>query len=383
MSRFALEIIVIGAGIAGASAAAELARTHRVAMLEGEDSPGYHSTGRSAALFSEAYGDAPVRALARASREFFCAPPMGFSSHPIVKRRGVLQIANALQVAALERFLLQHDIQHQVRRVGADEALSLCPLLRPESAAAGGIYEKDAADIDVHALHHGYLRLFRQRGGALVTRAHVTAVARAGVNWLVKSTAGEFAAPVLINAAGAWADHIAGLAQVKPMGIQPYRRTIALAQVSPAAVPDDCPMIVDMDESYYFRPEAGMLLISPADETPVNPCDAHPEDMDVAIAVDRVEKATRLTIERVRRAWAGLRSFAPDRTPVIGFDALASQFFWLAGQGGYGIQTAPAAAALTVALVRGDSPPPALAGFDSGRLAPSRSFAGSRASSET
>lgn len=378
MNRSAAEIILIGAGIAGASAAAELARTYRVMLLEGEETPGYHSTGRSAALFSETYGNAPVRALSRASRDFLFAPPDGFSPHPVVRRRGVLQVAAGSHAPELEAYLQQSDVKDRVRRVSTDEALALCPSLQPESAAAGGAFEKDAADIDVHALHHGYLRLFRERGGTLVTQALVTALARAGAHWHVKSSAGEFHAPVLINAAGAWSDRIAELADIKPLGIQPCRRTIALAEVAPRAPLQDCPMTIDVAESYYFKPDAGLLLISPADETPVHACDVHPEDIDVAIAVDRIEAATRLTVAKVRRAWAGLRSFAPDRTLVIGLDPQAPGFFWLAGQGGYGIQTAPAAAALASALIRGDALPSTLAGFDPASLAPSRFHAGAR-----
>lgn len=376
MSRSTLEIILVGAGIAGASAAAELARTHRVVLLEGEDVPGYHSTGRSAALFSETYGGAPVRALSRASREFLFDPPEGFSPNPIVKRRGALQVATASQAPALDEFLLQCDVSDRVRRVGTDEALELCPALRPEAAGAGGVYEENAADIDVHALHQGYLRLLRQRGGTLITHALVTGVERIGANWLVRSGAGELQASILIDAAGAWADPVAALAGTRPLGIRPRRRTIALGQVSPAATLRRWPMIIGIDESYYFKTDSDLLLISPADETPIDPCDVQPEDIDVAIAVDRVERATVLTIDKVRRAWAGLRSFAPDRSPVIGFDAHAPRFFWLAGQGGYGIQTSPAAAALAAALIRGDDLPPALAGFDPGWLAPARLVTG-------
>ena len=372
MSAEAADIVIVGAGIADASAAAELARTHRVVLLEGEEAAGYHSTGRSAALFSETYGNLPVRALSRASRPFLFAPPEGFCAGPLVRRRAVLQVAGAEQAQALDAFCRQGDVQDRVRRVGAEEALALCPSLRPQTAAAGALYEAQAADIDVHGLHQGYLRLFRERGGGLIRNARVTQARRSGADWRVTSTAGAFHARVLVNAAGAWADAVAGFAGVPPLGIQPHRRTIALAEVSGPAVGQDWPMTLDVDESYYFKPDAGLLLLSPADETPVDPCDAQPLDIDVAVAVDRVESATLWTIQRVRRAWAGLRSFAPDRSPVIGFDAHAPAFFWLAAQGGYGIQTAPAAAALAAALIRAEHLPPALAGFDPRRVSPSR-----------
>lgn len=366
------DILVIGAGIAGASVAAELARTHRVLVLEAEDAPGYHSTGRSAAVFSESYGNAAVRALTRASREFFYYPPSGFSPSPLVKRRSWLHVASASQAAALDRFLAAHDVAIRVRRVAPEEALALSPLLRPQTVAGGGAYETDAADIDVHALHHGYLRLLRQRHGTVVTGAQVTAAARTEGKWRIKSSAGEFSAGTIINAAGAWADRIAGLAGVSPVGIQPCRRTAALIELPEGPAPDTWPLTIDIEESYYFKPDAGLLLVSPADETPVEPCDVQPEDLDVAIAVDRLERATRLTVNHVRRKWAGLRSFAPDRSPVIGFDSAAPGFFWLAGQGGYGIQTAPAAARLAAALIRGDTAAQSIGGLDPAALAADR-----------
>jgi D-arginine dehydrogenase len=373
------DILIIGAGIAGASAAAELARTHRVLLLEGEDAPGYHSTGRSAAVFSESYGNEAVRALSRASRDFLYRPPADFSPHPLIKRRSWLHVASESQACALERFLATEDVAPRVRRVAPEEALALSPLLRPETAAAGGAYEEDAADIDVHALHQGYLRLFRHRRGTILTNAQVTALTRTGGAWQVKSTAGDFHARTVINAAGAWADRVAGLAGIAPMQIQACRRTAALIELADGRISDTWPLTIDMEEAYYFKPDAGLILLSPADETPVEPSDVQPEELDVAIAVDRLERATRVTVSKVRRKWAGLRSFAPDRSPVIGFDDAAPGFFWLAGQGGYGIQTAPAAAALAAALVRDVVPPPALASFDASVVSPVR-FAGSQQS---
>lgn len=366
------DILIIGAGIAGASVAAELARTHRVLLLEGEDIPGYHSTGRSAAVFSESYGNEAIRALSRASRDFLYRPPSDFSPHPLIKRRSWLHVASASQAPALERFLATEDLAPRVRRVAPEEALALSPLLRPETAAAGGAYEEDAADIDVHALHHGYLRLFRHRRGTVLTGAQVTALAHTGGKWLVESTAGGFHVRTVINAAGAWADAIASLAGITPLRIQACRRTAALIELTHGAVSDTWPLTIDMEEAYYFKPDAGLILLSPADETPVEPCDVQPDELDVAIAVDRLERATRVTVDKVRRKWAGLRSFAPDRSPVIGFDGAAPGFFWLAGQGGYGIQTAPAAAALAAALLRDEALPPVLAGFDPTLLSPVR-----------
>ena len=366
------DILIIGAGIAGASAAAELARTHRVLLLEGEDAPGYHSTGRSAAVFSETYGNEAVRALSRASRDFLYRPPADFSPNPLVKRRSWLHVASASQAPALERFLAAADVATRVRWVRPQEAQALSPLLRPETTAAGGAYEEDAADIDVHALHHGYLRLFRHHRGTLLTGAQVTGVARMGAQWRVESTVGEFHVGTVINAAGAWADRIAGLAGIAPLQIQACRRTAALIELADGEISDSWPLTIDMEEAYYFKPDAGLILLSPADETPVEPCDIQPDELDVAIAVDRLEKATRVTVKRVRRQWAGLRSVAPDRSPVIGFDPAAPGFFWLAGQGGYGIQTAPAAAALAAAFVRDEAMPPMLASIDPAVVSPAR-----------
>jgi len=366
------DIVVIGGGIAGASAAAELARTHRVAVLEGEDVPGYHSTGRSAAVFSESYGNLAVRSLTRASRDFFYDPPAQFSPYPLLKRRSWLHVASAAQASALENLLATEDVALRVSRVAPEQALTLSPLLLPETAAAGGAYERDAADMDVDALHRGYLKLLRQRGGTMLTGAQVTALVRNRGKWLLESTAGKFQADVVVNAAGAWADRVAALAGIAPLRMTACRRTAVLVELASGEISDAWPLTIDVEESYYFKPDAGLLFISPADETPVEPCDVQPEELDVAIAIDRLEKATRAKVSRVRRKWAGLRTFAPDRSPVIGFDDAAPGFFWLAGQGGYGIQTAPAAAALTAALIRDEARPPALADFDPAAVSPAR-----------
>lgn len=349
------DIVVIGAGIAGASLASELAATHRVAMLEREAFPGYHSTGRSAALFSESYGNAAVRALSRASHDFFHDPPAGFSEHALVRPRGAMHIAREDQRASLERFAASADMVRSIRRVARDEALSLCPILKPESVFAAAL-EEDAADVDVDTLHQGYLRRFRHAGGTLAVDAEVTRLARRGGQWQVETRADSFTAPIVVNAAGAWASAIAAKAGAAPLDIQPCRRTAVLVELPQGVAAEDWPMVIDIDETFYMKPDAGLLLISPADETPVAACDAQPEEIDVATAIDRVERATGLSIAKLRKRWAGLRSFAPDRSPVIGFDAREPGFFWLAGQGGYGIQTAPAAARLAASLLRGATP---------------------------
>jgi len=354
MSAQSFDILMIGAGIAGASVAADLARTHRVAIVEREEHPGYHSTGRSAALFSEIYGNGVVRALSRASRDFFYNPPDGFAAHPLVKPRGSLYVARHEQLTHLEEFARNSDLAGAIRRLSQDEALRACPVLRPDYVAAA-LYEADAADVDVNELHHGYLRQFKAEGGTLFVNADVQSLThRAGI-WTVKTRDGEFSAPVVVNASGAWADTVADKAGTTPLKIKPRRRTALLAELPAGIAADSWPMVIDIDESFYLKPDAGLLLISPADETLVPPCDVQPEEFDVAVAVDRVEQATTLSITRIRRRWAGLRSFAPDRSPVIGFDGSLPGFFWLAGQGGYGIQTAPAASRLAASLLRGET----------------------------
>jgi D-arginine dehydrogenase len=369
MTDKSFDVVVIGAGIAGASVAAELARTHRVAIVEREALPGYHSTGRSAALFSEIYGNSVVRALSRASRSFFYSPPAGFSETPLVKPRGALYIARADQTARLEQFAANPDVHASISRITPGEARRACPILRPEYVHAA-LLEADAADVDVDALHQGYLRAFRAAGGTLITDTEVQRLSHAFGAWCIGTPDAAYSARVVVNAAGAWADTIAATAGGTLLGIQPCRRTAVLVEPPAGVSPDTWPMVIDVEETFYIKPDAGLLLISPADETPVAPCDVQPEELDVAIAIDRVEQATTLKVSRIRKRWAGLRSFAPDRSPVIGFDTALPHFFWLAGQGGYGIQTAPAAARLAAALLRGDSIP--ANGMDVSQLSPRR-----------
>lgn len=372
MTAMDCDIAIAGAGIAGASVAAHLAPHRRVILIEREEVPGYHSTGRSAALFSESYGNAVVRALSRASRDFFYAPPAGFSDYPLVKPRGALHVGRRDEAGLLKAFLANEDMQGCLRPVSAEEAVAMSPLLRPEAAAAGGAYEADAADVDVHALHQGYLRQFRHAGGQLLTSAGIVSVERTGDAWLLHTETGTFRASILVNAAGAWADQMAAVAGAKPLGITPCRRTAVLVEPPAGLMIDSWPMTLGIDESYYFKPDAGLVLVTPADETPIEPCDVQPDEYDVAVAVARLEEATTLSVTRIRRKWAGLRSFAPDRTLVIGFDPVVTGFFWLAGQGGYGIQTAPAASQLAAALLTDAPLTGALEGFDAALVSPAR-----------
>jgi len=371
-----VDVAVIGAGIAGASVGARLAETLRVVVLEREAFPGMHSTGRSAALFSEIYGSAPVRALSRASRDFLYSPPAGFVETPIVRPRGALHVASAAQLAELKAFCDLPDVAASVRRLSADEARALCPILKPDYVAAAAM-ETASADVDVDVLHQGWLRQLKARGGRLAVDAEVKSLSRQGDGWRIEIPGESIDAGIVINAAGAWADEIAAIAGVQSIGLQPRRRTALIVDAPQGAHSDQWPMVIDIDEQFYFRPDAGALLLSPGDETPSPPCDAQPDEWDIASAIDRVGKATTLEVRRVRRSWAGLRSFVADRNPVVGFAPDAPGFFWLAAQGGYGIQTSPAMAILAAALAQGQPLPESLRRFsvDPRDLAPGRAYA--------
>lgn len=368
------DIVVIGAGMAGAAAAAHLAAHGSVTLLERESQPGYHSTGRSAALFTTTYGNLTIRTLTEASRAFYLAWADGFAEHPILTPRGAMLYAPPEQMATLRGLWAEMSPRDPtLGLLDQKAARELVPALRPDRVAAA-IHEPEAMDIDVHNLHQGYLRLFRGRGGRIETDAEVTALSRAGGVWTVATRAGEFAAPVVVDAAGAWADVVAGMAGLPPVGLQPKRRTAMIVPAPPEFDTQRWPMVIDADETGYFKPDAGKLLVSPADETPVEPQDIQPEEIDVAIAIDRLEKATTLKIGRVERKWAGLRSFVPDHTPVNGFDPLAEGFFWLAGQGGYGIMTAEGMAKTAASLIAGGRLPEDIAalGITSESLGPAR-----------
>ncbi|MDH3228508.1 MAG: FAD-binding oxidoreductase [Alphaproteobacteria bacterium] len=360
MERY--DVMIVGAGIAGASAGYFLAASHNVVLLEREDHPGYHSTGRSAALFTETYGNAAIRALTRGARPFFESAPAGFAETPLLTPRGLLYIGREDQRAALQRtFRELSSLTHEIRRISPGEALDVCPILRGDYVA-GAMLEPDCMDIDVAALHQGYLKGVRARGGRVLTDAGVRSLrAEARHGWIAQTALGDFAAPVVVNAAGAWVDEIAALAGVPPAGLVPKRRTAMFLEVPDGVNPSAWPMVVDVDEAFYFKPDAGRLLLSPADETPGPPCDAQPEDLDIALAVDRVEKATTLRVRRIAHKWAGLRTFAADRTMIAGFEPGAAGFFWLAGQGGYGIQTSPSMGRLAAALIAGAGAPADLA----------------------
>lgn len=355
------DVAIVGAGMAGASLAYELAPHLRVVVLEREFQPGYHTTGRSAALFSEVYGNDLVRALSRASRAFLESPGAGFAEHPLLTPRGTLFFAAAGQLAQMQA--LHAEIAPRsasVRWCEADEVRTRVPALRPEAAQAG-LFEPDASDIDVHALHQGYLRGARAHGATIVCNAEVESAQFAGARWNITSRSGRCSATLLVNAAGAWADTLAELTGATRLGLTPLRRTALVFEDADHWDSRHWPLAVDIEEQLYFKPDAGRLLASPADETPSPPCDAQPDELDVAVLLDRLERMTLLRPRRFTGRWAGLRTFAPDRTPVAGFDPRAPQFYWLAGQGGYGIQTAPALAQFSASQILGRPLPDQLA----------------------
>ena len=342
------DIAIVGAGMAGASLAAEMAGDASVILLEAEDAPGYHATGRSAAFWTESYGGPQVQPLTTASGPYL-------RQHGFLHGRAALTLGREDQREQVEQFV-QRFSQAGVtmRLVGRGELKARIPGLR--AGWTCGALEPDCCDIDVAALHQHYLAKARGRGAELMVRAQVERAARVGEEWRIVLANGKvIEASVLVNAAGAWADPVAEAAGVASLGMTPFRRTVAQLRVDPTA-PQDLPLCLSIAGDFYFKPEAGRLWLSPHDEIPSQPCDAAPEEIDVALAIDRFEQVADWRIEAVERKWAGLRTFSPDRLPVYGFDPEQRGFFWFVGQGGFGIQTAPAAAALAGRLLRGNAP---------------------------
>ena len=357
------DFLIIGGGIAAASIGYWLAPHGRVMLLERESQPGYHSTGRSAALFMESYGTTQVRALTMASRAFFANPPEGFSEQPLISPRGAMMVATHGEDALLaEQWEVFRSVTPHARLLDSAEACALVPVLRPEKVL-GAVLEPDAADMDVDAIHQGFLRGLRRAGGQVVCHAEVTALMREGDQWQVQAGGQTYAAPVVINAAGAWADVVAAMAGVAAIGLEPRRRSAFIFAPPEGINSAAWPMIAGISEGWYFKPDAGMLLGSPANADPVAPQDIQPEELDIAMAIHRIEEMTTLTIRRPTRTWAGLRSFVADGDLVGGFDADAPGFFWLAAQGGYGIQTSAAMGEACAALARGLPLPERIAAF--------------------
>lgn len=349
------DIIVIGGGIAGLSAASALAKHAEVTVLEAEESVGYHSSGRSATMLHYALGDPFVRALTLASRGFFEASPDGFSDVPLGHLMPVLVHAREDELADLDA--LQADIAPfaELERVGEQGILDLCPVIRTgEDGAVAALIDRNGIRLDTHALLQGHVRALRQAGGALVTGARASKLEHKGGGWTVTTEQGEsLSAPILVNAAGSWADSIATLASLQPMGLSPLRRTIITFDAPEGADLSGWPFAKTVGDELYFAPESGRLFASPMDEVPTEPCDAQPDEYEVALAAHRVEERTTMKVGRIHSRWAGLRTFTPDRHPVAGFDPRVEGFFWLAGQGGYGLQTSPIMAEIVESLIVG------------------------------
>jgi D-arginine dehydrogenase len=368
------DVLIVGGGIAGAGAAYELAAGASVTVLEREAQCGYHSTGRSAASYTENYGGAIIRRLAIASRPFLEGPPAGFSDHPLLSPRGMITIAREDQLEMLERQLKRARLLvESIEAIDVADAIARVPILRRDYVA-GAFIEPHSMDLDVHGLHQGFLREAKARGARIVVNADVQAIDRHDELWTVTTPAGVFRAPLLIDAAGAWSDAIAVLAGARPLGLVPKRRT-AFNVPAPAGMSiREWPMVNDAAEEFYFKPDAGQLFVSPADATPSEPVDAYPDDIDVAAGVERLERATTLNVRKVSRSWAGLRTFAADAEPVVGFDGRVEGFFWLAGHGGYGIKTSPALSRACVSLIRESRLPDDLIrlGISAAELSPER-----------
>ena len=376
MAHQRFDVAVIGGGIAGTSVAAELSKDRRVLLLEMESQPGYHTTGRSAAVYAAVYGPSPIRALTRASRAFFTSPSATYFSTALFRPRPIMMIARQEQAFALDQTIAEVGVMTPVERINESAIRKLNPLVKTGYASAA-MLDMSGEDIDVAALHQGYLRQFRDFGGDLRCNATVLGLTHTGRDWQINTGVGEFTVDTIVNAAGAWAEHIGGLAQAESIGLIPKRRTAAIVAAPTELAPNtlaSLPITIDIEENFYLKPDAGRLLISPADETPSPACDAQPEDMDIALCVERIEQAFDLQVHRIESKWAGLRSFVVDKCPVVGYSTTAPAFFWLAGQGGYGIQTAPALARLAASQVLQRPMPEDIAaeGVDLSEIDPSR-----------
>lgn len=360
-------VVVVGGGIAGVSVAAELAADAEVTLLEAEDALAHHTTGRSAAMYLPGYGNAVVRALTRASRADHDALA-DEARTPILTPRATMWVAGPDEVDGLAALAAENDV---VRRIDGAEVIARCPVLRPDRVA-GGVVDDGGSEIDVGVLHQAYVRRLSAAGGTIERGTRVTALARTADGWTVGAGDRTWSADLLVDAAGAWADAVAALAGLPPVGLQPRRRTLFTSPIAAGVAPS--PLVIDVHERWYFRVDAGVALVSPADETPSPPCDARPEDLDVARALEAVDAITTLGLRSVSSAWAGLRTFAPDRSPVAGPAPEDPAFVWSAGQGGYGIQMAPALARSVAGLVRTGTLPAdvAAAGLTPADLSPAR-----------
>ena len=372
--RETYDIAVIGAGIAGASVAANLAqRGVRIALLEMESQPGYHTTGRSAAIYSPVYGPEPIRALTRASLGFFNTPLDGFTSNALLSVRNACFLAREDQLGDLAHLQTELGDARTVTRLDQELLQSRVPLLK-DGYAVAGLWDSGTSEIDVAALHQGYLRQFKLNEGTVRTNSAVKSINKTSKGWTLCTAQGEIDAAIVVNAGGAWADVLGDMAGAERIGLIPKRRTAVIVDAPEGCDISVLPLTVDVQEQFYLKPEAGKLLISPANEDPESPCDVQPDEMDIAICVDRIEQAFDISVRRIERSWAGLRSFVADKCPVAGFSAQVEGFYWLAGQGGYGIQSAPALAQYAAAEILGLEVPQHILdeGLDPATLKPNR-----------
>lgn len=345
------DFLIIGGGIAGATAAYQLSAHGKVVIVERESALAYHTTGRSAAQYFETYGTPDIVRFNKASRSFFESPPENFSEAPLVTERGAMFFAREDQLETMHAFCRQSVADGaNIFPITAEEARKIVPVLR-EGYVAGALHEPDSKHMDVDAIHQGYLRGARANGAEVIVDAEVQTLLRKGSVWRAETSAGVMESPWVINAAGAWCDEVAKLAGIEPVGLVPKRRTAILIDPPADADASSWPLTIDMDEELYFKPDAGRLLVSPADVTPMPPCDVQPDELDIAIMVDRLEKATTMQVRRIEHRWAGLRSFVEDGNLVMGEEPGHAGFFWMAGQGGYGIQTSPAAGRAAASLL--------------------------------
>ncbi|MET0370263.1 MAG: FAD-dependent oxidoreductase [Sphingobium sp.] len=361
------DIVIVGGGIAGASLGASVAGRASVVILEMESQPGYHATGRSVSFWEETYGGPLIQPLTTASGPALRAPDPDFAAAPFLTPRGTLHIGSSGDRAAADALLKAFDGTVDLRRV---DPAALIPGLRPQWTI--GILEPSCMDIDVASLHQAWLRRFRRLGGRVATNAALLEARREGEGWWLETSTGPIRCALLVNAAGAWADEVAQLCGASPIGLTPLRRTVVQLRI-PALPTADLPLLMDLAGHFYFKPDGpGRVWLTPHDETPSPPCDAAPEDIAVAEAIERFEQVVDWPIASVERRWAGLRTFAPDRAPVYGFDPAHPGLFWFAGLGGFGIQTSPAAAALCAAMLTGETPPSAIASIDAAPYSPGR-----------
>ena len=364
------DIIVVGAGIAGASVAAHLAATKRVVILEMEDRPGFHTTGRSAATYEPNYGPPSMLAFTRASNGFFLNPPAGFTDGPLLMPRSSLFFEAEGQEAFTRKLMAKGS---GLEDLSEAQAMRLFPVLR-EGYAKRTLLDSHTGDLDVDLLHRSYLKLFKQRGGELATTAAAEKIERSGNVWHVATSQGGFEGGILVNAAGAWGDEVAIKARVKPVGLQPKRRSIGVIPVEGIPGAADFPMVTDVGETWYAKPQSGKMIVSSADTTPVGPHDAYADDMAIAEGIERLMTATTIEVNRLEHSWGGLRTFAPDGSPVVGYDRHTEGFFWLVGQAGYGIQSAPALSRSAAAMILDENLPEDVlqAGLRVGDISPQR-----------